>query len=131
MADFQLLSVAIACLSGLFAVLSGCGYAIRSCPAQRCGYPAKSTPLLTQNSVLLGRRAKTAVLAILSADFHDGERLHTTFLPLVPTYRMYPHSMYLPGQRIFFYLLSAFVLLSDLFYPSSSKQQDETRLSIA
>ena len=94
----------IACLSGLFAVLSGCGYAIRSMQHNGVRVSLQKHSLLTQNSVLLGRQAKRLYRYIIGFDFHDkGELrllatlfLHIVCILIVCIYR---------DSGIFFYLL--------------------------
>ena len=77
----------IACLSGLFAVLSGCGYAIRSMQHNGVRVSLQKHSLLTQNSVLLGRQAKRLYRYII---------LHIVCILIVCIYR---------DSGIFFYLL--------------------------
>lgn len=94
----------IACLSGLFAVLSGCGYANRSMQHNGVRVSLQKHSLLTQNSVLLGRQAKRLYRYIIDFDFHDkGELrllaalfLHIVCILIVCIYR---------DSGIFFYLL--------------------------
>lgn len=94
----------IACLSGLFAVLSGCGYAIRSMQHNGVRVSLQKHSLLTQNSVLLGRQAKRLYRYIIGFDFHDkGELrllaalfLHIVCILILCIYR---------DSGIFFYLL--------------------------
>ena len=93
----------IACLSGLFAVLSGCGYAIRSMQHNGVRVSLQKHSLLTQNSVLLGRQAKRLYRYIIGFDFHDMESFACpplcsciSYVSLVCIYR---------DSGIFFYLL--------------------------
>ena len=81
----------IACLSGLFAVLSGCGYAIRSMQHNGVRVSLQKHSLLTQNSVLLGRQAKRLYRYIIGFDFHDKGDRHITLRPegTAPVVRSY------------------------------------------
>ena len=101
----------IACLSGLFAVLSGCGYAIRSMQHNGVRVSLQKHSLLTQNSVLLGRQAKRLYRYIIGFDFHDKGELHllaTLFLHIVCILIV---CIYRDSGIFFYLLLSCYCLI--------------------
>ena len=81
----------IAFLGGIFAMVSGCGYAIRSMQHNGVRESLQKHSWLAQNSVLLGRQAKQFYRYIVGFDFHDKGDRHITLRPegTAPVVRSY------------------------------------------
>lgn len=113
-----------AALSGLFALVSGCGYALHSIQHNGIKASLQKHSLLTRNSVILSKQAKRLYHYIIGFDFHDkGERRLITSLLLHIVCILV--LCYYWGSGIFFFML--IVLYCSFLYYMQHKRNSRMR----
>ncbi len=104
----------IAFLGGIFAMVSGCGYAIRSMQHNGVRESLQKHSWLTQNSVLLGRQAKRFYRYIVGFDFHDKGELRLLAALLLHIACILVLCIYWDSGLFFYLLLTCYCLI--LYY---------------